>query len=411
MKKKIVASFLSILTASCMLVGCGSSTEVATSSVALTTPTPEVEEVEEDTPTPTPEAVEAESVEPEEEETDERTPLPEGQMYSYLTGEVIETSVGEQRPFAVMINNIQDAIPQSGIGDADIIYEIQVEASITRLMAVFQDPSATEKIGPIRSARPYYIDFALDNEAIYAHYGWSGQAQERLENSDTIEYMNGQYYETAGRFYRSADRVAPHNVYVSGEGLISIAEEKGYDRSYPENYEANLLFNENDTELADGEDALTVYIPFSYDTPYFVYDAESGTYKRYEYGSAHIDTESGEQLAFENIIVTSENQYLIDDAHILMDIVNNSGEGYYFTDGKVIPITWEKGDEDDNTKYYDADGNQIKLNPGKTMFEIVPNTVQAATWSAEIDETGAGWNSISTGVAEEDSVEVTEDLQ
>ena len=97
--------------------------------------------------------------------------LPAGEMYSYLTGEPVSETIGKQRPYAIMINNIDVSLPQSGVSQAEMIYEAQVESGITRLMAVFQDVDNIEKIGSIRSARHYYIDFANDNDAIYVHYG------------------------------------------------------------------------------------------------------------------------------------------------------------------------------------------------------------------------------------------------
>ena len=99
--------------------------------------------------------------------------LADGQMFSYLTGEPIDKKAGIQRPYAIMINNIKEGLPQSGVSQADVIYEAQVEGGITRLMALFQDVDDVEKIGSIRSARHYYIDFANDYDAIYVHYGQS----------------------------------------------------------------------------------------------------------------------------------------------------------------------------------------------------------------------------------------------
>ena len=102
--------------------------------------------------------------------------LADGQMFSYLTGEPVDKKIGLQRPYAIMINNIKEGLPQSGVSQAEMIYEAQVEGGITRLMALFQDVDHVEKIGSIRSARHYYIDFANDNDAIYVHYGQSKYA-------------------------------------------------------------------------------------------------------------------------------------------------------------------------------------------------------------------------------------------
>ena len=153
--------------------------------------------------------------------------LPAGEMYSYLTGEPVSETIGKQRPYAIMINNIDVSLPQSGVSQAEMIYEAQVESGITRLMAVFQDVDNIEKIGSIRSARHYYIDFANDNDAIYVHYGQSKYALSRIEDDNimTIHGLSG--YESKV-FYRSSDRKAPHNVYTTGKMLAEGLEVTGF---------------------------------------------------------------------------------------------------------------------------------------------------------------------------------------
>lgn len=362
MKKRKVTAVLSVILAVAMLAGCGK-TEETEEAAATSTPTP-TEEVTE-TPTPTPEeAIEAEAVESE---------LEEGQMYSYLTGEIVDESIGTQRPFAVMINNLQPAVPQSGTSNAEIMYECLVEGGITRLLAIIQDPSTIEKIGPIRSARHYYIDLAMDNEGIFTHFGWSIFAQARIEDNN-LEHINGQVYDGNGNFFRTSDRVAPHNAYATGTGLIATAESLGYSRDYPEDYTPNLLFNTSDTPLTDGTEALKVNIPFDWNDPYFVYNEEDGLYYRWEYDAEHTDMENGEQLSFKNIIVQYATYTVISDSDHQDIALYTEGNGLYITDGKAIEITWVKTGEDDNTKYYDSDGNQLVMNQGKTMIEVVPDT-------------------------------------
>ncbi len=302
-------------------------------------------------------------------ETEEPDQLGEGEMYSYLTGEVVSKKVGLRRPYAIMLNNIYDALPQSGILYAEIVYEAQVEAGITRLMGVFQDVDEVEKIGSIRSARHYYIDFANDNNALYVHFGQSRFAQDRFDNEGivTISGLSSYTYDV---FYRSDDREAPHNVYTTGEMLQAGADITGLSREYPEDFVPRFKFNRKDTPLADGFDAKVVNIPFD-SQPWFEYDAESGLYKRFQYGEQHIDRETGQQLAYKNIIVQYVYETSISNEDHQDLTLNGSGKGYYITDGKAIEVTWERADNDDRTVYYDASGNPIKLNPGKTFFEVV----------------------------------------
>ena len=396
MKKRTAVSLICIILAAIMISGCGlrsrqpllvsNSAKTAEASVkeeealkpeqvaADVTPeaepetTPEV--TPEETPEPTPEATPEPTPEP---VIEDRPELPEGQMYSYLTGEVVSTEIGSRRPFAVMTNNLKPAIPQSSISQADIMYEAYVEGSITRLLSVFQDVSGLEKIGPVRSARHYYIDFANDNEALFVHFGQSGIVEDliRERSLTTINGLN------LGKdvFFRSTDRKAPHNAYTFGSGLEKIAEKKKMSRDYPENYEPNLKFRAYDQVPSEGTDAVRVNLPYPVNNPYFIYNADDSLYYRYQYGGEHKDKENGEQLKFKNIIVQYVNQWTIQDAdhHQNMELWVE-GKGLYITDGKAIEITWKKTGWDDNTRYYTADGEVLVMNPGKTMFEIVPQT-------------------------------------
>lgn len=298
--------------------------------------------------------------------------LPAGEMYSYLTGEPVSETIGKQRPYAIMINNIDVSLPQSGVSQAEMIYEAQVESGITRLMAVFQDVDNIEKIGSIRSARHYYIDFANDNDAIYVHYGQSKYALSRIEDDNimTIHGLSG--YESQV-FYRSSDRKAPHNVYTTGKMLAEGLEVTGLTRDYPAGYTPRLQFNHVDTELKDGINAQKVNIPFDSE-PYFTYNTEDGLYYRYQYGEAHIDRENDQQLTFKNIIVQYVNEKSISNQDHQDMTLNGSGKGLYITDGKAEEITWKRNDNADKTKYYDASGNEISLNPGKTFFEVVSDS-------------------------------------
>ncbi len=295
--------------------------------------------------------------------------IPAGMMRSYLTGELVPIEEGEKRPFAIMINNIQDALPQSGIKYADVVYEAQVEGGITRLMAVYGDPTGVEKIGSIRSARHYYIDFARDNDAIYVHYGQSKFAEARIGNESikTISVLSG--YGTRV-FYRSTDRVAPHNVYTTDEMLELGVEITKNERNHDKSYQGHLKFSPVDYAPEDGVDANKVSISFD-SKPYFEYNSEDGLYYRYQYGQKHIDRESEEQLAFKNIIIQSVHEKAISDEDHQDLTLNGKGKGYFITHGKAVEITWERKNDKDVTRYYDKDGNEIKLNIGKTFFEYV----------------------------------------
>ncbi len=155
----------------------------------------------------------------------------EGEAQSDLTGEWISEELAAQRPLAVMLGNTSDACPQYGIGDADIVYEVPVEGSLTRLMAIFQDYATVEKIMSIRSCRLYYIDWALEFDAIYMHYGQAYLAKSMLSQS-YVNNLSGLDGSLDSIFYRDSSRVAPHNAYVTGESVVSGISIKGYDTEH-----------------------------------------------------------------------------------------------------------------------------------------------------------------------------------
>ena len=163
------------------------------------------------------------------------------------------------RPYAIMINNISTARPlQSGLQDAYIIYEIIVEGGITRYLALFMDQD-TERIGSIRSARHYYLDYALENDAIYVHFGQSPQAERDLRALD-VDEIEGIYYSN-GDFWRTKGKYAPHNVLTTTQNILDIAERKNY-RTTSSAKSVLKYIPDYDANLVDGQDALTINAKF-----------------------------------------------------------------------------------------------------------------------------------------------------
>ncbi|MBO5510038.1 MAG: DUF3048 domain-containing protein [Lachnospiraceae bacterium] len=298
----------------------------------------------------------------------------DGMVISDLTGEWIDESLAKQRPLCIMINNIIDAMPQSGLSQADITYEFVVEGGITRLMCVFKDyQSGIEKLGPVRSSRHYYAQMAYVLDGIYAHFGWSPYAEMYIESIPGYQNLNGLELEGT-MYYRDSSRVAPHNVYTDSEGIMAGINKKGYDMTHSSSYEYNnFKFNYNDTPLASGNTANKVTTAFSNDRmPWFEYNSEDSRYYRYQYGDKQIDANTGEQLSYKNIIVMFAVYEQIDDygcQNIVWDSEGTTGDGYYITDGEYIPITWTKGGA--GLIYKTEDGNQLKMNPGNTYISVM----------------------------------------
>ncbi len=286
---------------------------------------------------------------------------------------------GDDRPIAVMIDNYEDAWPQAGLSEAYMVYEIIVEGSETRLMALFKGKDV-DVIGPTRSARHYFLDYALENDAIYAHIGWSPQAQSDI-SSLNVDNINGLYYDTGKArtdtsiYWRSSNKSAPHNCFTSIKGLLQVAEEKGYSTTSTKESILNYVpdeFDLDDSELV----ANSVTIPFStLQTVKFEYDTETKRYTRYARGVLQKDLNTGEALTTKNIIVEFAQNYTLQDSEDkgrqgLYNI--KTLDGYYITNGKAIKITCEKTSRSAQTVYKDEQGNEINVNDGNTYVEICP---------------------------------------
>lgn len=307
-----------------------------------------------------------------------------GKVHSYLSGKLVDESTGHTRPMGIMINNIINAMPQAGIAKADIIYEAPVEGDITRLLAIFEDYDSLDKIGPVRSCRDYFIDFAMEFDAFYTHFGQAVYAFDLL-NSDMVNNISGlEYQEAAGKidgyagediFYRTDDRPAPHNAYTSAEGLQRALERKEYNTALDDDYEGHFKF------AADGEtviypDGRAEYIqPSLYSNrPYFEYDQETGQYRRFQYGEAQIDELTLEQLTVDNVIIQYCEIQPYDDNGYLNVNTNSGGEAILFTKGTFQNAVWVKDSDWGPARYYDYQGNEITVNQGKTWICIVQDT-------------------------------------
>ena len=288
------------------------------------------------------------------------------------TVEKPKTLSGDSRPIAVMIDNHIDAMPQAGLLEADIVYEIIVEGGETRLMLILQDKNV-DKIGPVRSSRHYFLDYALENDAIYVHYGWSPQAQSDIASLG-VNNING-IYESETSFLRVSDKYAPHNAVTSTKNILDIAERKGY-RTDKEDSDTVLNYVVDEVNLEDGKIANTIIIPYSYvNTVKYVYDADKKEYVRYSRDEKQVDWDSGTTITTKNIIIEKAENWTLDDGsgkgRQTLDNIKQL-DGYYITNGKVIPITCSKTSRSGKTVYKDLEGKEIDVNDGKTFIQICP---------------------------------------
>lgn len=310
-----------------------------------------------------------------------------GPITSYLTGLETTKEMQQHRPLAVMLNNIKEGCPQSGIAQASIVYECPVEGRITRLMGIFEDYENVEKIGSIRSCRDYFVFFADEYDCIYCHFGQATPYVGYYLNSDDVDNISGAVAgidrPATNTFYRSSDRKAPHNVYISPEGLMKDIEKFGYRTTVKEGYTPKFTFLQEGDTYYDNKDAATVLYPggktgdrpngFSRVQSRFEYDPQDGKYHRFQYGGAQIDELTGEELAYDNVIfqycygeVRDEHDYLAFGCH-----GDNGYAVQVFTKGKVSNGIWKRADNSVPAQYIDYDGNPIPLSPGKTWVCII----------------------------------------
>lgn len=278
------------------------------------------------------------------------------------------------RPYAVMVDNDnKDAWPHRGLDKAYLVYEINVEGGATRFLALFDSREKTE-IGPIRSSRHYFLDYALENNAIYTHFGWSPKAQSDIPALG-INNINGVIGSDAGCFWRENKYAGDyHSAYTSIEKISKMVSSKGYETS---NNKLPLNLNANDKEI-DGSPASIIRIPYAgfYRVGY-EYDAENAVYKRYMNGNAHA-MKDGAVVTAKNVLILKVPTSPLGNDPKRIELYNTgSGKGYYFTLGKYIDITWEKSSRSGATVYKDANGKVIKLNPGPTWISMIPGHVSA----------------------------------
>ena len=194
-------------------------------------------------------------------------------MTSYLTGEPVSEEQGLRRPIAFTIDNVTAAIPQSGISEADMYYECEVETDLSRITAVFEQYDGIEKIGPLRSCRDYFISLVSGLDPIYQHYGQAAYALPYLE-SDDVDNISGLLDYGVEGFYRSGPHEAPHNAYTSGDGMDAMIESAGYRTDHEDDFEPMLHFHEEgeESDSADGDDAAYVELGYPFNNPFFIYD-------------------------------------------------------------------------------------------------------------------------------------------
>lgn len=300
----------------------------------------------------------------------------EPKIVNPLTGEEIPEDISMNRPVAFMMNNISYAMPQLGVSNADIIYEMIVEGGITRMFAVFQNLQESDIIGSIRSSRHNYLDLVKAYDALYVHAGGSPQAYDAIITRD-IDNVCG----VTGRgdiFYRDPYRLEimdlEHTLCITGESALNyFKDESGYRLTHDEDYKCNMIFSD-DVQLVGGSAAETAYIDFGlgkYTT--FYYNSETGKYSMAQYGDTYIDGNTYEAVEFKNIIVIQTEVVSIDSSDRKEITLTGTGNGWFICNGEIAEITWSRSDNDAQFEYTYSDGTPLEYGVGKTYVGVISN--------------------------------------
>jgi len=302
--------------------------------------------------------------------------------FSRLTGLPINEEYLYRRPIAAVINNSSRALPQSGITSADIVYEVLAEGDVTRLVGIFQS-YIPEKLGPMRSARDYFIDFALNHDALFVHHGSSPGGYSRI-NSLRVTNLDGMALEGTV-FWRdrtypewtgiTGNRPLEHSSFTGRERLANHLGNRGirdYWQMAPEDlgFDFDVMAHHRaETVSLEGGQANAFTVPFSgLYFRRFVFDPETGLYMAENRHGPHLDAETGEQVAVGNVLIQFTSMRAIDGVGRLAIDTVGSGAGYLVSGGRYQPVRWAKDSHASPMRWYFADGTPLTLAPGRVWI-------------------------------------------
>jgi hypothetical protein len=297
-----------------------------------------------------------------------------------LSGVGMDEDISAKRPWAVMINNLQQALPQCGVSKADILYEVPAEGGVTRMMAIFSDISDVEALGSMRSIRPYYADIALSYDALVVHAGGSDAGYSLLKSNgqEHLDGVRGSYQNNP--FYRDSARMqygVEHSMFTTGEKLLATATEEGFHFDHDGAYDYHLSFSDTAADQCT-EKAEYVKVSFNgYKTTSFTYDAATGLYTAYEYGANYVDGNTGDNMTFRNLMVLTTSISVVDSVGRLSVKLTGEGDGYFICGGKYVPITWQRDSSTSAFRYYLSDGSELDLSVGNTYVGIMSSDSSA----------------------------------
>lgn len=287
------------------------------------------------------------------------------QFYSPLTGlTVADEAATKANITGVMIENSPDARPQSGLKDADVVYEAIAEGGITRFAALYQQ-SRPGLIGPVRSLRMYYLDWMTPYDASIAHVGGSLFSLQEVRNGahrDIDQFFN------AGTYWRTDDRYAPHNVYTDFAHLDELNSQKGFGASNPQ------AIARDDSKLEQGRPAPVMNVTMSgpsYDSTWR-YDDTSQSYLRWQGGEPHMDREAGQIAAQVVVVLHSQMDLVMEDGWRENYHTSGAGDAIILAYGRAVDANWHKADAKSQLSFTTKDNKPLPLPRGKTWISAIP---------------------------------------
>lgn len=290
-----------------------------------------------------------------------------------LTGEALD-AVDDSRPYAIMINNTTKAVPQCGISQADMIYEIVAEGSVTRFMAIFRTLSDVDVIGPVRSVRPYFYRVAQHYGAILTSAGGSDEAdglikKEGYNRLDGIAGAGAAFYRDQ---WRRENKGFEHSLMTTGEKLMASAEKHGF-KTTMEPVDYGFHFTAETMTAGENAGQITIWFYQNGKKTVMNYDESTGLYAMYQHGADSVDANDDSPVTFRNIVVLEADTHVKDKKGHLETQMTGTGKGWYARDGKIVPITWSRESNSAHYVYTDAEGNPISFGIGKTYVAITPD--------------------------------------
>ena len=303
-----------------------------------------------------------------------------GMYRSELTNEWISDQLMNQRPVAVMVDNESIALPHYGTAEGDVVYELMNSTAndrISRLMVILKDWAGITQMGNVRSTRPANIPLAAEWNAVLCHDGGPFYVDAYFAKPYAAQHFSGGF----GRVNNG--KATEFTEYVLSGDLQAKFAATGFPSTYNEfrNTDTSHFNFASDQEVilssiygGGAHSAQEITVPFYHNGSALRYNPQTRTYDYYEYGTLHTDAEDNQVLTFKNLLIQDCDFVQLDEnGYMEYQVVGSNMPGYYVTNGEAIQITWTKSSETDLTRYYDAAGNEIQINTGKTYIALIPS--------------------------------------